>query len=149
VLAVDGLELRILGAGSVRALQGGAFTFVPEYLSEYRTHARSVTAAGLRSERLAPYLINLPAHADAEPYKRRFMAPLLADAVGRSLQRGDRDAARSFLKSDYYPRLAGDRSGALKDLLRGGVQRVCAWLPSPIGCAAYRALRRVKVSLSL
>jgi glycosyltransferase involved in cell wall biosynthesis len=121
------------------ANEGGAFTFVPEYLCEYRTHARSVTAAGLRSERLAPYLINLPAPAAAEPYKRRFMAPLLADAVGRSLQSGDREAARGFLKSDYYPRPAGD----LKDLLRGGVQRVCAWLPAPVGCAAYRALRRV------
>lgn len=130
------------------ANEGGAFVFVPAYLSEYRTHARSATAAGLRSERLAPYLIGLPAPAGAEKQKRRFMAPLLADAVGRSLQSGDREAARGFLKSDYYPRLAGDGRGALKDLLRGGVQRVCAWLPAPVGCAAYRALRRVRAGRS-
>lgn len=128
--------------------EGGVFAFVPEYLSEYRTHPHSATAAGLRSERLAPYLIGLPAPAGAEGYKRRFMAALLADAVSRSLQSGDRAAARGFLRNAYYPwpRLAG--GGVLRDFLRGGVQGVCAWLPAPVGCAAYRALRRVRAGVS-
>ena len=129
--------------------EGRAFDFVPSYLSEYRTHPGSATAAGLRSERLAPYLMRLPAPAGAEGYKRQFMAPLLADAVSRSLQRGDREAARGFLRSNYYPwpRLARNGGGMLKDLLRGGVQGVCAWLPPSIGCPAYRALRRVKAEV--
>jgi hypothetical protein len=126
-----------------------AFAFVPEYLSEYRTHPHSATAAGLRSERLAPYLLPMPAAPHVEQYKRRFMASLLADAVSRALQRGDREAARGFLRSDYYPwlRPARNGGGVVKDLLRGGVQGVCAWLPSSIGCPAYRALRRVKAGV--
>lgn len=133
------------------ANEGCGFAFVPEYLAEYRTHPHSATAAGLRSERLAPYLIGLPAPAAAEAHKRRFMASLLADAVGRSLQSGDREAARGFLRSDYYPwpRLAGEGGGGLlRDFLRGGVQGVCAWLPAPIGCTLYRAARRVKEGAS-
>lgn len=128
------------------ANEGCAFIFVPDYLSEYRTHPHSATAAGLRSERLAPYLMQLPAPAAAEGYKRRFMSPLLTDAVSRSLQRGDREAARGFLRSDYYPwpRLAGNGGGMLKDLLRGGVQGVCAWLPAAVGCNAYRLVRRLR-----
>ncbi|HEX6183923.1 MAG TPA: glycosyltransferase family 2 protein [Pyrinomonadaceae bacterium] len=128
------------------AAEGRGFNFVPEYLSEYRTHPESATAAGLRSERLAPYLMRLPAPAGAEGHKRRFMAPLLADAVSRSLQQGDRETARGFLRSDYYPRprLAGSGGVMLKDLLRGGIQSACAWLPASIGCPAYRALRRVR-----
>lgn len=132
------------------AVEGRGFNFVPEYLSEYRTHPESATAAGLRSERLAPYLMRLPAPAGAEGHKRRFMAPLLADAVGRSLQQGDRETARGLLRSDYYPwpRLAKNGGGVLKDFLRGGVQSVCAWLPASIGCPAYRALRRVRAGVS-
>jgi glycosyltransferase involved in cell wall biosynthesis len=132
------------------ANEGRAFAFVPDYLAEYRTHPGSATAAGLRSERLAPYLIKLPAPAAAETYKRRFMAPLLADAVGRSLQSGDREAARGFLRSAYYPwpRHAGDGGGgAFKNFLRCGVQGVCAWLPPAIGCTLYRAARRVKAGV--
>lgn len=133
------------------ANEGRAFTFVPDYLSEYRTHPHSATAAGLRSERLAPYLMRLPAPAGAETYKRRFMAPLLADAVSRSLQRGDREAARGFLRSDYYPRprFAGNGGRAVKDLLRGGIQGVCAWLPASVGCPLYRAARRARAGISL
>jgi glycosyltransferase involved in cell wall biosynthesis len=160
------------------ANEGGGFTFIPEYLSEYRTHPNSATASGLLSERLAPYLIPLPAPSGAEKYKRRFMAPLLADAVGRSLQRGDRETARVFLRSHYYPwprlinsgaasRPGGDENGGgvrdedisiesrdggsrgmFTDLLRGGVHGLCAWLPSSIGCPAYRALRRLKAGLT-
>ena len=131
------------------ANEGRAFVFVPDYLSEYRTHPGSATAAGLRSERLAPYLIELPAPAGAESYKRRFMASLLADAVSRSLQRGDREAARGFLRSDYYPwpLRAGNGVVVLKDLLRGGVQGVCAWLPASVGCTLYRAARRAKAGV--
>jgi hypothetical protein len=95
--------------------------------------------------------MRLPAPAAAEAHKRRFMASLLAAAVSRSGHRGDREAARGFLRSDYYPwpRLAGDGGGGLlKDFLRGGVQGVCAWLPSPIGCTLYRAARRVKAGAS-
>jgi glycosyltransferase involved in cell wall biosynthesis len=138
------------------ANEGAEFTFTPEYLSEYRTHPKSATASGLLSERLAPYLIPLPAPSGAEKYKRRFMAPLLADAVGRSLQRGDRETARDFLRSSYYPwpRLNNNDAAAkasrskLKDLARGGVQVLCAWLPSSIGRPAYSALRRLKAGLT-
>lgn len=152
------------------ANEGSGFTFIPEYLSEYRTHPKSATAAGLLSERLAPYLIPLPAPSGAEKYKRRFMAPLLADAVSRCLQQGKRELARSFLKSEYYPRLSwkrgevyssevsvepdaaepGWRGGRrmLNDALMNRVQRLCVSLPASIGCPLYRAARRAKTSLS-
>jgi len=86
------------------AQEGGRFSFTPEYLSEYRTHAQSATAAGLRSEKLVKYLSVIPVSAEVEPYKREFMESLLVDAVGRCLRQGERELARLFLHHEYYPR---------------------------------------------
>jgi GT2 family glycosyltransferase len=127
------------------AREGARFVFVPEYLSEYRTHARSATSAGLLSERLARYLLAVPVAPEVEEYKRRLLAPMLADAVGRCLRRGEREQAREFLRSEYYPRPFGGAS--MRDALRGGAQRLCASLPAPVGCALYRAARRAKADM--
>jgi glycosyltransferase involved in cell wall biosynthesis len=124
------LELFVRMAG-----EGARFVFVPEYLAEYRTHPRSATAAGLRSERLAQYLLPLAVAPGAEEHKRRLLAPMLVNAVGRCLQRGERELARSFLQSDYYPRGVA---------LKGGVQRLCAALPAPVGRALDRAASRAR-----
>ncbi len=130
----------------VRLVEEGArFFFVPEYLSEYRSHAGSATSAGLRSERLAERLLEIPVAPDIEKYKRRFMAPLMANAVGRCLQQGERDSARRFLNSEYYPR--GD-SAALKDTARALVQGACAALPARVGCPLYRAALKLKAAAS-
>jgi glycosyltransferase involved in cell wall biosynthesis len=125
------------------AHEGARFVFVPDYLAEYRTHPRSATTAGLSSERLARYLLAAPVAPGVEKYKRLLLSPMLVDAVGRCLQQGERELAQSFLKSDYYPR----PRWMLKDVLTGGVQRLCAALPAPVGCTLYRAARRAKTEV--
>lgn len=144
------------------AHEGGRFAFTPQYLSEYRTHARSATTSGLRSERLVDYLAEIPVSAEVEPYKRELMAKLLVDAVSRCLRQGDRELARQFLRHPYYPRAQrarhngdaqprkvnvadgqSDRS-RLREAATVYAQEVCATLPASLGCRAYRLLRRIK-----
>lgn len=119
------------------AQEGGRFTFVPEYLMEFRDHPQSATTAGLRSERLVKYLepVEVPAHV--EPHKRRYMEGLLLDAVGRALKLGDAALARELLGSWYYPRSART--------LKRAAQRVCASVP--LGPRLYRTLVRLRHSL--
>lgn len=130
------------------AEEGARFSFVPEYLAEYRTHAASATAAGLMSERLAERLLDLRVRSEAEGHKREFMSSLLVNAVSRCLEQGDRARARGFLRSEYYPALGRGRRG-LKVAISACVQELCVALPTSIGCAAYRALRRAKNTFSL
>jgi glycosyltransferase involved in cell wall biosynthesis len=145
------------------AQEGGSFVFSPEYLSEYRVHGKSETSAGLRSEKLARYLLPMSVPHEVECYKREFMSPLLTNAVGRCLRQGDYGSARAFIRSEYYPRLrwngsimsngptaqAGDsevgRSQRVSTrFLIIAAQRVCAALPPWLGCPAYRLLYRMK-----
>jgi glycosyltransferase involved in cell wall biosynthesis len=128
------------------ANENGEFIFVPEYLAEYRTHPHSATSTGLRGENLAQHLIPLPVPPNTEIYKRQFLAHLLVNAVSRCLERGDRERARRFLRSEYYP--TPRRGGyGLKVVLSTCVQGVCAALPAPVGCNAYRLVRRIKRAL--
>ena len=108
------------------AKQGSRFVFVPDYLSEYRVHSGSATAAGLWSERLAEYLLAIPASPETEPYKREYMAPLLVTAVNRYLERGEQAHARRLLASNYYP-------GPKWRHPRAVVQNICAALPARLG----------------
>jgi glycosyltransferase involved in cell wall biosynthesis len=117
------------------AQEGGRFLFTPQYLSEYRVHARSATSAGLRSERLVKYLAAIPVSPEVEPHKRKFMAGLLVDAVGRCLRQNEREQARQFLRHDYYPRTHAITNYA---------QEFCAGLPGPLGCGVYRLMQRIK-----
>jgi glycosyltransferase involved in cell wall biosynthesis len=116
------------------ANEGGRFVFMPEYLSEYRVHARSATSAGLQSEKLVEYLSAIPVSAEAAPFKREFMAGLLVDAVSRCLQLNEREQAQQFLRHEYYPRPA----------LTYYLQEFCATLPVPLGAGAYHLIRRIK-----
>lgn len=147
------------------AREGARFVFVPEYLAEYRTHDGSATASGLLSERLVKYMLSIPVAPGVERYKRTFMEPLLVNAVSKCLQQGDREGARRYLSSQYYPRVrwrelagvrqgvraegivdfpeAGDR-GLLTNALGGGVQKLCVSLPTSIGRPLYRFVCRVK-----
>lgn len=117
------------------AQEGGCFSFVPEYLVEHRIHRASYTARGLFNERLVKYLAPIPVSPHVEPEKRRFMEPLLVSAVSRVLVQGDVSAARSFLRSAYYPHSAGRVAVWL--------QRVCVVLPLG-GAALYRTLVRLR-----
>lgn len=127
------------------AEEGARFVFVPEYLAEYRSHSGSATSAGLRSERLAERLLEIPVAPDVEKYKRQFMAPLMVNAVSRCLQQGQRDAARRFLGNEYYPRGGG---ATMKVAVSSLVQGVCATLPARVGCPLYRFVRRIKAVAS-
>lgn len=134
------------------AAEGARFVFVPDYLAEYRTHPSSATAAGLWSERLAPRLARIDVAPEVEPYKRAFMAPLLVNAVSRSLRRGDRRLALSLLSSEYYPRVfeRNEEGGrGLKVAVSACVQGFCASLPAPVGCAAYRLASQLKSAINL
>jgi glycosyltransferase involved in cell wall biosynthesis len=124
---------------------GARFVFVPEYLAEYRTHARSATAEGLASERLAERLLAVEVAPHAEAYKREFMSGLLVNAVSRCLEQGDRARARRFLRSAYYPAAQG---GGLRLAASVCAQGVCAALPAAVGRRAYRLARRLKTRLS-
>ena len=120
-------------------------TRMREYLAEYRSHAESATSAGLRSERLAERLLEIPDAPEIEKYKRRFMAPLMVNAVSRCLQQGQRDDARKFLDSEYYPRRGG---ASLKVGVSSLVQGVCATLPAQVGCPLYRFVHKIKAVAS-
>jgi GT2 family glycosyltransferase len=120
----------------IRLSQAGArFVFVPEYLAEYRVHARSATSAGLWSEALATCLLTIRVDADVEPYKREFMAPLLADAVGRCLEKGDTSLARAFRSSPYY---RGETGRGVAAGIRRVVQGLSAHLPPALATTVYR-----------
>ena len=112
------------------------FAFVPEYLSEYRLHSGSGTAAGLWNERLAEYLLDIPVSPSVEPFKRSYMEPLLDNAVNRCLERGERARALKFLASEYYPPAAWRNP-------RSTFQKVCACLPPRSGRMLLRAARFV------
>jgi len=122
------------------AQEGGRFVFTPEYLAEYRAHADSATTAGLRSEALVKYLAPIRVDAHVEPLKRELMAALLIDAASRSLRRGDREAARQFLRHEHYPR----SQRGLKQAITFCAQGFCAALPAALGSSAYRLMQRVK-----
>ncbi len=145
--------------------EGGSFVFLPDYLAEYRVHAAgsSSSLAGLCSERLVEYLIPMEVAPGVEPYKRKLLGPLIMNAVSRCLQRGERDRARKFLRSSYYPRRAPTISdpsatnhahgirGQGKRLaeetehaVKSGLQHLCASLPGPIGSPTYRVVRAAK-----
>ncbi|MBU6400418.1 MAG: glycosyltransferase [Verrucomicrobia bacterium] len=117
------------------AQAGGKFVFVPDYLAEYRAHPDSATAAGLWGERLAEYLLPMPATPPVEPFKRQFMARLLVGAVSRCLLAGERERARRFLRSGYFP--ASPRA-------RVWLQSLCTWLPTAVGTGLYRAAHRFR-----
>ena len=116
------------------AQSGARFAFVPDYLSEYRVHAGSATAAGLWSERLAEYLLPITVAPEVEPFKRSFMQSLLQNAVSRCLAMGEPRRARRLLAAQYYPR------GGFNDP-KGLVYRTCAYLPTPLSQAVFRVFQ--------
>jgi glycosyltransferase involved in cell wall biosynthesis len=122
------------------AQEGGQFFFVPDYLVEYRVHAGSATSAGLRSEELAHHLLQIRATPEAEIHKRRFMEPLLVNAVSRCLRRGDRLQARRFLADPYYPQPYWRH-------ISGIVQLGCVGLPTAVGRRVYRLIQQIKWAL--
>ena len=148
------------------AQEGARFVFVPEYLSEYRTHAQSYTATGLTSEKLVKYMLPIPVSPEVEPYKREFMSALLVNAVSRCLQQGEREMARQFLANEYYPRPQwkklfrhgrsaattqatpdAGRSDVLYDALVSWAQGACARLPAPFDRRVYRLIQRAKAAV--
>lgn len=150
------------------AREGGGFVFAPEYLMEYRVHLGMETAGGLWSEQLVDCLTPLEVEPEVEPYKRQFLAPMVVNAVSRSLQRGNMEMARRFLENEYYPRRrrAGKQSAGsgahvapgslgeidagadheLRRALESFLQRLCANLPGAIGAPIYRAARRISLT---
>lgn len=137
------------------AQEGATFAFVPDYLVEYRVHLGTSTSSGLHSEKLVEYLLPLAVSDELESYKRELLGPLMMNAVSRCLRQGDRDRARKFLQSPYYPRrlpsTTGDTDSAERTFttltehrVKSALQRLCATLPAPIGCPTYRAVRAAK-----
>jgi len=149
------------------AQEEGSFCFVPDYLMEYRVHPDSETAGGLWSEQLVECLTPYQVGPEIEPFKRQFLAPMVVNAVSRSLQRGDMKKARALLQNRYYPRrltsahvgsgktadrllrtAAGNQSNdsrMLRYSLGGLLQGFCAKLPAAVGAPIYRAVRRVRL----
>lgn len=147
------------------AREGGSFAFLPDYLAEYRVHAAgsSSSLSGLCSERLVEYLLPMETPPAVEPYKCRLLGPLMMNAVSRCLQRGERERARRFLRSSYYPRHAptdsephdpavynglrarGKRwADETEHAIKCGLQHLCANLPTSVGSPTYRVFRAAK-----
>lgn len=124
------------------AQAGGHFTFVPQYLSEYRIHEQSATMAGLRIEKLVSYLLDIPVHSAVEPYKHELLSSLMVNAVSRSLLAKQHCQARRFFSSTYYPSFQRAR-------LLGWLQKFCTSLPSFVGCPLYELGYRLKHYLPL
>jgi glycosyltransferase involved in cell wall biosynthesis len=121
------------------ACEGAAFIFVPEYLVEYRVHSNSETSvAGLRSSRLMDYLIDIPAGPEAEPVKARYLESIMVNAVSQCLIAGNRNQAKRFLNSLYYP--VAKRVG-----IAGRLQATCACVPR-IGPLVYRTVAHIRRS---
>ncbi len=146
------------------AQEGARFVFVPEYLMEYRVHLGAMTAGGLWTEELVECLTPIEVKPEIESYKRQFLIPMVVNAVSRSLQQGNMERARAFLRNRYYPRLrragqnaSGDRPLLPRPALDGRdeagqvlryalgrlLQGFCAKLPASVGSPIYRAVRRV------
>lgn len=150
----------------IRLAQEGAFSFVPDYLMEYRVHLGAETAGGLWTEQLVECLSPCEVRAEVETYKRQFLAPMVVNAVSRCLQRGEMERARALLRNKYYPRRITVRGWAresspdhpswskprsqagtnfaLRDSLGGLLQGFCAHLPAALGAPIYRAARRAR-----
>jgi glycosyltransferase involved in cell wall biosynthesis len=147
------------------AQEGAGFVFVPEYLMEYRVHSGAMTAGGLWTEELVECLTPIEVKPEIESYKRQFLIPMVVNAVSRSLQQGNMERARAFLRNKYYPRwrrvwgnASGSRSfspgpatdgkGEIGQVLRYALGRLlqgfCAKLPASLGSPIYRAVRRVR-----
>jgi hypothetical protein len=114
------------------SLEGPGFVFVPEYLTEYRSHAGSETARALTLDRLAEYLEAIEVPVDVEPAKRACLQRVLAAGVGIRLARRDIVGARRLCKSRYY-------AGGLTSL----VQRLSLSLPEPLAAGSWAAFRRI------
>ncbi len=127
------------------------FLFVPEYLMEYRVHMWAVTAGGLSSEQLVECLTEVAVRPEVEPYKRRFLTPMVINAVSRCLQQGKMEMARRFLANKYYPRRGQvsavrseiEESYGMRHAAGSLLQHFCAHLPAAFGAPLYRAARRV------
>lgn len=136
------------------AQEGATFAFVPEYLVEYRVHVAATTSSGLCTERLVEYLLPLEVDPAVEPYKQALLGPLMMNAVSRCLRNGERERARRFLDSPYYPSRAPAPAKAhsvskrlaraAEHAMKFGLQHFCASLPKAIGCPTYRVVRAAK-----
>lgn len=118
------------------AQAGCDFFFVPDYLAEYRLHAQSATGSGLRTEKLVACLVEIKTTPSMEAHKARLLAPMLPNAVSRSMLAGDVEQARKFLQSVYYP--------PEKLSLTSVVQNFCAILPPRQGVWMYELFHRAK-----
>ena len=119
------------------AAAGARFHFVPDYLSEYRTHAGSETAAGLTMSRLLWALADVPVPDEAAPVKHEFLRECSREAVRAGLLRGDVSDLRRTLASPY-----AQSAGARVLRLLGRVP--FAGTPALTGAAwTYRAGRTV------
>jgi glycosyltransferase involved in cell wall biosynthesis len=119
------------------AAEGGKFAFVPNCLAEYRLHSQSASSAGLSSERLAEYLIDIQVRPEVEGYKTTLLSQLMVNAVSRCIVAGDQKRAGRLFWSNYYPAMERRRPS-------GRLQRVAIRLPRAIGCSFYRVIRRIK-----
>ena len=103
------------------ATEGARFVFLPDYLMEYRVHLGAETVSGLVERAIG----RLPDADQGETrdrtFKRQFLTPIVVNAVSRSLQQGNMEMARKFLRNEYYPRWSG--AGADGSAPRG-VKRV-------------------------
>ncbi len=119
------------------AQEGHGFYFSPEYLAEYRVHGNTATAIGLKAEKLAAHLVDIPVSPRIEPYKKAFLGTLLLGAVSRCLQGGDVVKASQWVGHAYYPSL-------LQSGVTGFLQRVCVRLPASMGVPLYRLSHRMR-----
>jgi GT2 family glycosyltransferase len=116
--------------------EGGRFTFVDEYLAEYRVHLQSATSRGLTIDRLAEHLERVVVSDDLEPIKRSCLAAMLVAGVGIRLASGDVAGARVLARSRYYPRGSADR--------RVVAHRIVLMLPDRFAGITYGSLHRIR-----
>jgi glycosyltransferase involved in cell wall biosynthesis len=87
------------------AADGGAFVFVPDFLTEYRVHPGAATSAGGADMAMLDLLEPIAVPAHVEPLKRRILGDTLFAAVSGALKQGDVNSARALIRHRYYPSL--------------------------------------------
>lgn len=134
----EDVDMPDIGLFIYLARRGSKFTFLPEYVCEYRFHPNSQKAMRFHSMReLVDEFSVLQVGPEVEPYKRAMLRNLAFNGASRCLLVGEVAEARRLMRNEYYP-------GLLWSGPKGLLMRCFALLPDQLAGEMYNALYALK-----